>query len=644
MRPFPRVLLLLTSMLAVLFIATDAWARAGGGGGYSGGGGGSGGSGGGGGGGEIIFQLIRLLIYLCRYQPIIGIPLTIAIIVGAVYFSRAGMQKGQGAYQGRVIRRANTQRENQLVERGISRISESDPKFSLSSFSDRASGAFIKIQDAWSQQDLQSIRSFVSDGIYERFKLQITEQKDLGYRNVMENVRTEMVTACRVVCYEPFDEITLRIEASATDYRVGLADNREISGYRRDESFAEYWSFIRRRGAISFDGDGLLEGFCPNCGDEIGINQSAKCTTCGSLLRSGQYDWVLSEITQACEWPPPHDGLPPGAHEYREKFDPTFNAQHLEDRASVIFWRKCMADRTGSVDPLRKCALPDFCDSYSAELVGGDSNDRTYIGDCAVGAVDAIGVLHNKPFDNVLVVVHWSGREFHHGKQRWATPHSSSRRHLFVLSRKAGVRSSDDYAISSLHCPSCGAPESDLASNNCDYCGATLGDGSMDWSLSAIYSINDTTAQQLIAEAKRREGDYYSEAEVIDIDPRGAALMAWSVKMALSNHELDAKEEKIIRRTAKGLQMKDEQIDEMIAAAKAEELEVPQPRDAKEGSRWLTEMIDIALSDGRVDRSEATLLRQAGEQFGLSKADVNLLFNRRRAELYQRAKRQRAAQ
>ena len=32
------------------------------------------------------------------------------------------------------------------------------------------------------------------------------------------------------------------------------------------------------------------------------MNQNANFAHCGAMLRSGQYDWVLAEITQDSEW------------------------------------------------------------------------------------------------------------------------------------------------------------------------------------------------------------------------------------------------------------------------------------------------------------------------------------------------------
>ena len=76
-----------TGSAAVLcaVLAAEVYARVGGGQSY----GGKGGSGGDGAGGAIIyliFQLVRLLLYLTIEYPIVGIPLDIIVIAGVIYF------------------------------------------------------------------------------------------------------------------------------------------------------------------------------------------------------------------------------------------------------------------------------------------------------------------------------------------------------------------------------------------------------------------------------------------------------------------------------------------------------------------------------------------------------------------------------
>ena len=129
-----------------------------------------------------------------------------------------------------------------------------------------------------------------------------------------------------------------------------------------------------------------------------------------SLLRSGQHDWVLCEITQPSEWDSAQSEAVAGLAEFRAQHDASFNTQHLEDRASVIFWRKAMADRVGQVEPLEKMASDKFCSEYSSTLESRPDGRRHYYGDCAVGAVILRGVIGDGDLHRALVEVRWSGK------------------------------------------------------------------------------------------------------------------------------------------------------------------------------------------------------------------------------------------
>src|SRR5207302_4081403 len=138
---------------------------------------------------------------------------------------------------------------------------------------------------------------FISDGMHERFLLQFDEQRALGYRDHMEGICVNSINIAAVNSKGLFDEVSVRIEAAAKDWRESLADGRRISGSTAVEPFVEIWTFLRRREAVTSPAkSGLIEGNCPNCGAAVEMNQAANCTHCKALLRSGQYDWVLAEI------------------------------------------------------------------------------------------------------------------------------------------------------------------------------------------------------------------------------------------------------------------------------------------------------------------------------------------------------------
>jgi hypothetical protein len=393
-------------------------------------------------------------------------------------------------------------------EKSVAALKAADPAFDEQAFYARVALAFQKIQAAWSVQDLSQVRAFVSDGVHERFGLQFAEQRADGYRNVMRDVQvTQVILAC-VVTEGGFDAATLRISASAVDLNVSLADGHRLANSEGHGSFVEYWTLLRRRGAATRAGNGLIEGNCPNCAAPIEMNAGAKCASCGALLRSGQYDWVVAEITQASVWQMEEPLQVPGVAQHRQR-DPDFSLADLEDRASVIFWRKSMADQQGKIDPLRKVAADDFCQRYEPFLHPHDAQGRVFSGRCAVGSATTLGVIPAPgAMDRALVSIRWEGQRFL-ADSRGAVRPAGDRvqaRSLFVLARKNGVKTDPGQSISSAHCPNCGGPATIDTANACEFCGTVLNDGSRSWVLTGIFSMTSTEAQQLVGRARAMSG------------------------------------------------------------------------------------------------------------------------------------------
>ncbi|MFH5803491.1 TIM44-like domain-containing protein, partial [Alienimonas sp. DA493] len=323
-------------------------AQAGGGGGYGGGGGGGFGGGGGGGfsggggggsgdGGEALIALVHLTV---RY-PHIMIPVWIVLALVFYY----GKNEEKSYRVSRTIRRGKKVQERDRREGALQKVRDRDPAFTEELFLDRVSHAFLTTQYAWSEQNLSTCRAFLSDGVHERFELYIGMQKAEGIRNRMKRVT---VGSARIVSVESaphFDTIHVRIAAAAVTYNESLTTGKRVSGGSdsRPTPFTEVWSFSRRPGVQTSADRSVLEGRCPNCGGPVAIVDRAECPQCGSIVNSGQYDWVLAEITQDSEWVvPPAGAAVPGWEELR-RADPHLNVQHVEDRASVVFWRAMMA-------------------------------------------------------------------------------------------------------------------------------------------------------------------------------------------------------------------------------------------------------------------------------------------------------------
>jgi predicted lipid-binding transport protein (Tim44 family)/uncharacterized tellurite resistance protein B-like protein len=630
--PRKRFRLIPLALLLIALMPILAFARAGGGGHFSGHGSGGGGGGGGGDDGG----LIQLLIWLIIDVPYIGVPVVIIAIIFFIYSQR----KGVTLYQDSVIVRGAPAMNCIQRAAAVSELQKDDPQFSEQHFASRISDAFLVVQNAWSTQDLRSIRPFVSDGVYERFLLQIDEQKSLGLRDLMSQIAVDDVRFLSVQSGQVFQEIAVRVGARAADYEVSLVDGHRIRGDITQEPFGEIWTFLRRTGTRTIPGKpGLLEGHCPNCGALIEMNQSVNCVHCRAALRSGQFDWVLVEITQECEWCDVPVSIP-GAAEM-QAIDPMFNPQDLEDSASVMFWRMRTAERIGQVDPLRKVASPEFCELVAARLATPSDQPRYWFGECGVGSVRTRGLLLDDDRHRALVEIIWSGTRFltTPDGQHQATGETGVIHTLFVLGRSPSAKTNADISVSSAHCPHCGAPVDSSASSNCAYCNTPLTTGEQSWVLTQVLPMASAEATALLMRLREHAvsaavAANLPQSPAFAVTPSDLTLLAWAVKMACADGDLDPKEQALLQQIAERHHIPQSRLDQLISAAGAGKLETPQPASLPEARRWLHAMATAAMSDGRITREEVDLLRTIGSPFGMTDADLKVLLSQARSELY----------
>ncbi|MEE3369456.1 MAG: TIM44-like domain-containing protein [Planctomycetota bacterium] len=635
-------------LLFWLLAPTDAWGRAGGGGSYGGGGGsysgGGGGysSGGGGGGGG---ELFMLLIELCIRYPKVGIPLLIVFIVCfVIYHAKHGALSGRpqgNIYSGSGVRRRR--RVRHVNHRNwVAKIQASDAAFDAAEFRQNFEHAFLEIQQAWQNQDMTAVQHFVTDGIYEKFVVQFRTQQLQNYREKLEKIAVRNV---RIAEWRPagvFEVLTVEVDAEMADYRVSPENGEWISGQLGVESFVEYWSFIRRRNLQSGDRQGsLLGGECPNCGSSIELNQFSRCNSCDAVLRSGTYDWVLSEITQASEWRAHKERDDRQAGDYRKRYDPEFSLQHLEDRAAVIFYRKAAADLAGSPDPLRKMATGEFCDAYQAGLRAAN---RKFDVDCAVGSVDCQGLIADADRHYAVVEIRWSSHPVTMGDDgKMSAPgHATLCYSWMIMMRLATARGNQETGFASTQCPACGAPESDLNSDACDYCGEVMNTGLHDWVLVEFHRSREASeakqwkrrlheAARSVALAAAAETEQTRVPAPVDTDPEVSPVesLAWVIRVLAEDAVLDETEREAIRQLASKNRISEDLVQQWMNQAQQSELPPVQLPDKASRKAWLGEVVEVALADNQVDDAERQMLRQLATSLGMSWYDVNLVIRKK---------------
>ena len=617
------------------FVPTDVWARAGGGGGFGGGGGG-GGSGGGGSGGD--GGLIYLLVWLCVKHPLIGIPTTIAVVAFMIY----GGKSAREGHVTRTIRRGQALQERSAKDAAIAAVRARDPAFNPHEFLDRVRTAFVKIQHAWSDQDLSTVRPFISDGILERFSLQVGMQKAEGYRNLMQDVTIHAADIAAAYSDDSFDTFHVRIRASAVDTNVDLESGRRLSGSNRAEEFVEIWSFHRRPGAKTLSQPGAIEGNCPRCAAPLDVVDVAKCNSCGAQVNSGEFDWVLAEITQEMEWHVPSaDAHVPGLAELRSR-DPHFSVQHIEDRVSVMFWRMRAAEFYRKLDQVRPVLSDKYANTISVELQQMEARGEFWK-EPAVGKVELIDVQPASPGeqDLVRVKVRWSGT---YSEGDPACRSRELRRkaiytHVFILARDHDAKSVQDGAFHSAGCPSCGAPINVNKDGDCSFCGATITDGRWDWVLADVQPFTPDLAFRAMSRVSPT-ATAHEHVDPFERDGDAELSLAILARVMFADGEISPPEREALVRLGSHRGLNEQQVQLIIDSAHTTQAVVPTTKTSRTAVQQLEQLVHAVLADGQISRRERKLLSRYAERVDLSVADVKMAISRERRTAYARARRQ----
>ena len=165
--------------------------------------------------------------------------------------------------------------------------------FSEAKFKAKVDNVYIKLYTGVMKQDLETIRHFLSDEVYEKYNAKIKQLQAANQIQVYDELN---VSDTNIISINEFDdrfEITVRLLTKYLDYRIAKDTRKFISGNKdvREEKYVTLkFSKIKNAKAL---GNARK---CTGCGANIDLNKNGVCEYCGSVYVLRDYDWVLDEI------------------------------------------------------------------------------------------------------------------------------------------------------------------------------------------------------------------------------------------------------------------------------------------------------------------------------------------------------------
>lgn len=359
-------------------------------------------------------------------------------------------------------RRAERQKAAATEENAIREIKKRDPAFDAEAFKKRGRMIAERIQHAWAAGDMRECRRFLSQGVYNRFRVQLKIMREFEKRrNAMADFRILAFNIAERQRSGEFDCLVVRLEAEARDTMVSADLSAAEAAARAKKApltaFVEYYSFMRRRDATTQNVTAI--DACSRCGAPFAAEgEITRCKNCGAVMGSGTFDWVLAEITQEVEY---------GKAKRFKMPTKDISPDRIEDRASFVFWRDVMARITGKKEYISRDASGHYLSA-----TGGPAP----LFDIAVGAADLETYEETAPL-MAKVRIKWSAR----GPADKEPRHRQS-----VLSLIAEPDNVKAAGFAEHSCETCGAPLPETDSESCAYCRSPIQRKNKDWLLDEI--------------------------------------------------------------------------------------------------------------------------------------------------------------
>ena len=387
--------------------------------------------------------------------------------------------------------------ENKSVEKidGLKEFLVTNPNFDLSEFLLKVRKAFFEVQTAWSEQNTNGMRRFITDGVYQRFNTQFKMMKLLQQTNPLSNINIANIWVDRIEQDGLYDIMQVGIEASMDD-KFECALNHELDE-EGTEDFVEFWSFIRKRGVTKkdiYDSDK-----CPNCSAPLpeNIGEVCKCTHCNAMVNSGEFDWILSEITQKDDYYSDDvfsrspGNLETSIHDLVSVYG-DFSVQLVEDKASNAYMQIMTAKAMHDPSVMRRFVSDDLFQRLAPEI----EKNREIFDRIFLNKVTLVGVekKDNKNILSFAVVCSIKRVLVANNKLEVVDPDIVITEEVIVLTRDAHAGAGKG-SIYQHNCPSCGGPVKDTLDIKCAYCGSLLNSTANDWVVSELMNRSAFTGK-----------------------------------------------------------------------------------------------------------------------------------------------------
>ena len=146
---------------------------------------------------------------------------------------------------------------------------------------------YRNVQVAWMNFDFDTLRKYLSDELFNSYKMQLNALKLKKQKNVMEDFLNRQMVITGISENDGLITLNVELVVAQRDYVVD-ENNNIVKGIRARQMLVHYeLTFTMTQDKNS--------GKCPNCNAPIANQASSQCPYCGSTVVTKNHDLVMTK-------------------------------------------------------------------------------------------------------------------------------------------------------------------------------------------------------------------------------------------------------------------------------------------------------------------------------------------------------------
>lgn len=177
-------------------------------------------------------------------------------------------------------------------------IEAHDPLFTEPDFITYAKDVYMDIQDAWCKRDLTDVQAVLHSNLYDRTKKQLDKKIADKVQPHLDRITVNEAYMTFYRKDSQFEYATVYLSSSMIDYQTNEVTGEILFGDKTTRWEMHYlMTFMRSLNIKTPEAGAAKKAFnCPNCGGVMDRMHFGECPFCGSIVKSGEYGWVLSDF------------------------------------------------------------------------------------------------------------------------------------------------------------------------------------------------------------------------------------------------------------------------------------------------------------------------------------------------------------